>query len=150
MSENTVTELLQHDHERLDAIAEDVQTRVSNAAFADARERFTTFDSGLRRHIEVEEQVLFPAFEAATGMKGHGPTAVMRAEHVVIQRLLEQTAGALEKADAGAFAQASEALIALLGEHNRKEEHVLYPMTDRALGAGAAELVGRLRAGLGA
>ncbi len=147
---STVTGLLQDDHERLDAIVEDVRTRISKGAFVEARERFADFATGLRRHIHVEEQLLFPTFEAATGMKGHGPTVVMRAEHADIRRLLDEVTGALEKADVAAFEQSSDALVTLLAEHNQKEERVLYPMTDRALGTGAEELVGRLREGLDA
>jgi hemerythrin-like domain-containing protein len=145
---STVTALLQDDHERLDALVDDLRTSVAKAAFAEAREGFVAFASGLRRHIDVEEQVLFPAFEAATGMRSHGPTAVMRAEHADIRRLLDRTAAALEKADATALGEATDALTALLAEHDQKEEHVLYPMTDRVLGAGAGQLVETLRAGL--
>ena len=148
--ESTVTGLLQDDHARLDAIVDDVHTRASTGSFAGARERFADFASGLRRHIDVEERLLFPTFEAAMGMKGRGPTAVMRGEHVDIRRLLDEVTAALDAGDPAAFAEAGAALTALLGDHNQKEERVLYPMTDRALGTGAAELVGRMRAGLGA
>lgn len=146
--QETVTGLLQGDHERLDAIVGDVQRRASEGAFADARERFADFASGLRRHIEVEEQLLFPTFEAATGMKGRGPTAVMRVEHVEIRRLLDEVTAALEAADAAALRSSAAALTGLLGAHNEKEERVLYPMADQALGQRAEELVGQMRASL--
>ena len=39
------------------------------------------------RHFEMEEAVLFPAFEEATGMT-QGPTMVMHAEHVQMKGVL--------------------------------------------------------------
>jgi iron-sulfur cluster repair protein YtfE (RIC family) len=145
----TVTALLQADHQRLDAVVDAVRARASEGSFGEARERFVGCATALRRHIDVEEQILFPAFEAATGMKGGGPTFVMRREHVEIRRLLDVVAASLEGTDVTSVAEASEALVALLGAHNRKEEHVLYPMTDAGLDAAAAsDLVERLRAGL--
>ena len=78
--------------------------------------------------------MLFPAFEAASGMPpSAGPTAVMRAEHEEILDLLEQIAARI-----GDAAESLDALRrnfhAVLGDHNLKEEHVLYPGTDELLG----------------
>jgi iron-sulfur cluster repair protein YtfE (RIC family) len=43
------------------------------------------------------------------------------------------------------YRELHEALFALLLQHNVKEERMLYPMLDRALGERADELVGRCR-----
>jgi hemerythrin superfamily protein len=72
--------------------------------------------------------VLFPEFEARCGM---GPTGVMRLEHREIEALLEGIGLALPD-HAAALALRVE-LHRVLGDHNRKEEQVLYPMTDRTL-----------------
>ena len=67
-----------------------------------------------------------------------GPTAVMRAEHVEIVDLLEQIADRI-----GDAAESLDALRrsfhAVLGDHNFKEERVLYPTTDRLLGAAESD-----------
>lgn len=141
-----VTEYLQNDHERLDAILDEVRSLVSSTSFGEAQKRFAQFVSGLERHIDVEEEILFSAFEEMTGMRS-GPTAVMRHEHVEIRRLLGAVTDALDRASAAAFAESVESLVDVLGTHNQKEERVLYPTTDRALGSEAAKvaLVGRLR-----
>jgi iron-sulfur cluster repair protein YtfE (RIC family) len=100
----------------------------------------------LRRHIGLEEELLFPEFERLTGMSPHaGPTAVMRHEHRQIEAVLltlERTIGT-----AGAEADAARGeLRRVLVDHNAKEEQVLYPTTDRLLGdADRRALVGRLR-----
>lgn len=80
-----VTELLMTDHARLDAILTEAGHLVIAGRFDEAGERFGEFTCGLRRHIAMEEGVLFPVFEAATGSRTGGPTEVMRQEHAAIR-----------------------------------------------------------------
>lgn len=143
----TVTDYLQADHERLDALVPEVVRLAHAGAFSDARSRFDAFVRGLERHIDVEEEVLFPTFEEMTGMTS-GPTAVMRAEHVDLREHLKRAVAALAAGDAAAADDAIGQLTTLLASHNMKEEQMLYPMTDRALGTPEAceALVRRIEA----
>ncbi|MCC6848660.1 MAG: DUF2249 domain-containing protein [Deltaproteobacteria bacterium] len=143
-----VTGYLQEDHERLDAIVPEVQALVRAGSLPEAGARFAEFTCGLGRHIEVEEQVLFPTFEELTGMSGGGPTFVMRDEHVEIRRLMDATTGALRAGDAAKAEESLQRLTETLATHNMKEERMLYPMTDQALRDDQArdDLVKRLRA----
>ena len=134
----SVTAYLQADHERLDAIALEVDRLAVGGSFAEARRRFGEFVCGLGWHIDVEEQVLFPAFEEKTGMT-RGPTTVMRAEHVEIREGMRRVTAALDAGDAAAAKASLGELTALLGAHNMKEERMLYPMTDRAMGSAEAQ-----------
>jgi iron-sulfur cluster repair protein YtfE (RIC family) len=136
---SSVTEYLSADHRRLDAIALEAESAARSGAAADAAALFARFAEGLDRHIQVEEEVLFPAFEAATGMAS-GPTVVMRAEHAEIRRLLAEVSSALGGGDAPAALDAMRKLTELLSDHNMKEETILYPMTDRS----ARDLAGLL------
>ncbi len=129
----TVTEYLEHDHRRLDAIVPEVVQLVNGGALAKAAARFAEFTCGLNRHIDAEEQVLFPAFEEMTGM-ATGPTVVMRAEHVEIRRWMAIGAAALDAGDVTAATKAVSGLTTALAVHNMKEEQILYPMTDQAAG----------------
>jgi uncharacterized protein (DUF2249 family)/hemerythrin-like domain-containing protein len=134
-----VMEALAWDHDRLDAL-EDAAFRARAAGDLQAAfDLYAEFAVGLRRHIGFEEELLFPAFEAASGMPpSAGPTAVMRAEHRQIRELLEQIAGGI--ADAVAPVEAlRRSFHAVLGDHNLKEEHVLYPGTDQLLGPEEAD-----------
>jgi iron-sulfur cluster repair protein YtfE (RIC family) len=128
-----VSEFLGGDHRRLDAMLSTVEGLVASGAFAQAAPGFAEFACGLSRHIDMEETVLFPAFEEKTGM-ADGPTRVMRAEHLEIRRLLDFLASAIGASDAAGFTDADRRLHEVLGEHNQKEERILYPMSDRVAG----------------
>lgn len=142
----SVTEYLEGDHKRLDAIVQEVQRLLSARSFPEASDRFAEFTCGLGRHIDVEEQVLFPTFE--TGMAEGGPTFVMRGEHVEIRHLMSEMTNALAAADATKADESLRGLTETLATHNMKEEWMLYPMTDQAAGNDRArdDLVKRLQA----
>lgn len=123
---------LSWDHDRLDGLLADVVRLVDQNDLAAAREAYPAFDEGLRRHIRIEEEILFPLFERKTGMTS-GPTMVMREEHRIIQSALDRMKAALVAAAAPAFRDALATLESTLPPHNMKEENVLYPMTDQAL-----------------
>ncbi len=143
----TVSEYLEADHRRLDAIIPDVERLAAAGAYQDAAVRFAEFTKGLDRHIGMEEQILFPTFESATGMTS-GPTHVMRMEHVQIREWMRVTTESLAGADAAALSEAIGGLTQTLSAHNMKEEHMLYPMTDQVMrGDGQLhQLVSRLQA----
>ena len=147
-SGDTVSELLGEDHRRLDAVLGDAKRRLREGAAGAAAERFAAFRAGLERHIEVEERDLFPAFEERTGMRGAGPTEVMRAEHREIQRLLGEIAAALAREGSPDCTALFGALTGVLLAHNGKEEKILYPMSDRVLedSPARAEILRRIRA----
>lgn len=128
----TVTSYLGWDHDRLDAILVDVSRKVEAGQMEAARKAYAEFDQGLKRHIRLEEDLLFPLFEARTGVLG-GPTAVMREEHREILRAIEIMRDGLEEAKAARFREGLRFFRETLPDHNAKEEHILYPATDRAL-----------------
>lgn len=98
----------------------------------DAAEAWARFDHLLRRHLDMEEQVLFVAFEAQTGMT-HGPTAVMRHEHDQMRALLGQMQQAAQRGDWSALLDQGDTLLMVVQQHNMKEEGMLYPMIEMHL-----------------
>lgn len=122
-----IFEYMSHDHDRLDAIFEEF-CRESDAG--KARELFLQFDTGLRAHIDWEEEILFPPFEDRSGMRNTGPTAVMRIEHQQIKQYLQTISETIGENDPG---ESVNALINLLTAHNKKEENILYPWMDQTL-----------------
>jgi regulator of cell morphogenesis and NO signaling len=91
-------------------------------------------------------QILFPAFEDRTGLPPTaGPTAVMRTEQRQIEELLARIEDHM--ADPDAYVDPlRRRLHAILGDHNFKEEQVLYPTNDQVMGEREAdELVARIQ-----
>jgi hemerythrin-like domain-containing protein len=128
----------EHHHHCDDAFA-NAEACAQQADWAGAQQGFDAFSRAMTLHLATEEEALFPAFETATGMQG-GPTQVMRLEHTQMRQLLEAMTQALEAKDADGFGGAAETLLVLMQQHNMKEEHMLYPMCDRALASNSALL----------
>ncbi len=133
-----------HEHRECDELFAKAEAAVDAGDWAGADEQFTAFDSLTRLHLRREEEVLFPAFEARTGMTT-GPTAMMRMEHNQIRALLVSMTAALTDRDAETFLGEAETLMILTQQHNMKEEQILYPMTDRTLATDAPDVVDRMR-----
>ena len=128
----------------LHLVADEARAR---GALALARVAFTEFAHGLRRHIDFEEQLLFPEFEVRCRLDvPDGPTAVMRAEHraiaailLVMEKEIDDPAAAIE------FSRA--ALRQIQHDHDLKEEQILYPALDRMLDKAEGDaMVARLQA----
>ena len=133
MSEQTITALYEKDHDRLDELFKTFQTS-KRSDFGKAKEAFKEFKVGLQRHIVWEEELLFPMWEEKTGMIEDGPTPVMRFEHEQIKKLLEAIHQKVEQQNLESD-QEEQALLNLLGSHNRKEEKALYPAIDNVTNA---------------
>jgi regulator of cell morphogenesis and NO signaling len=142
-----VNEALSWDHDRLDDLEARAFKARESGDFAEAKALYTVFAFGLRRHIRFEEELLFPQFEAKAGFPvENGPTAVMRDEHREILQCLDRIESAIGDG-AAPLESLRHALHLVLGNHNLKEENIVYPMTDRALGAQDGDaLVARIQA----
>jgi hemerythrin-like domain-containing protein len=134
------------DHRRCDESWAALETFVTQKDSAGARKAWDEFKAAMARHFAMEEEVLFPAFENATGMHGGGPTMVMRHEHVQMRAVLAEMA---QHADAGRYESVldhGDTLMMLIQQHNAKEETILYPMADRVLANEWQQLEEKLRA----
>jgi iron-sulfur cluster repair protein YtfE (RIC family) len=130
MSEqNTITVFFEQDHDRLDKLFKTFQ-QLKRSDFAKAKGAFTEFKVGLQRHIAWEEDLLFPLWEKKTGRSEEGPTVVMRVEHRQIGQQLEAIHRKVVEQNPDSD-QEEQALLDLLGSHNRKEERALYPAIDQ-------------------
>jgi len=139
------TQILPAHHKHCDDLfvaAEDAVQRGDWTVAATAAEHFA---AQMQAHFEAEEAFLFPAFEAALGSSS-GPTRVMRMEHEQMRPLLAELEAACAAQDADAYAGAAETLLILMQQHNMKEENILYPMCDQALGDEAERLGAKMDA----
>ena len=89
-------------------------------------------------HHGKEEDILFPALEAAGMPHEGGPIGVMLHEHALGRGLIRDMDAALARsAGPRSFAAPALAYIELLTQHIAKENTVLFPMADRLLGTPA-------------
>lgn len=142
----SITDGMLHHHKHCDDAFAAAEEAAHQADWASCQAAFGRFRDTLEAHFQTEEKILFPAFEQRSGMIG-GPTQVMRLEHTQMRGLLGQMATALRARDKKGFSGAAETLLVLMQQHNLKEENILYPMCDQALGRDA-RLLGELAAAL--
>lgn len=140
-----ISQYMTDEHRACDVGFADAEKAVNEGNFPAALEAFETFMIDTLKHFKKEEEVLFPAFEQASG-NTMGPTQVMRMEHDQVRGLFEKMKEALDAQDKDAFFSVADTLMILLQQHNMKEEQMLYSMCDRFLGASADEIVEKMKA----
>ena len=130
---STASDFLSGDHHSCDALWAVVETCADQGDLRQTQLAFSAFDRALQRHFDFEEQALFGPLDAATGMHGVGPTAVMRSEHTQMRQVLRRMAGELESGDLNELLEHGDTLLMLIQQHNMKEEHIVYPLADAHL-----------------
>ncbi|OGH02044.1 MAG: hypothetical protein A2600_04875 [Candidatus Lambdaproteobacteria bacterium RIFOXYD1_FULL_56_27] len=135
----SLAKVMHQDHQHCDQLFATAEEALDQGQGGEQTQRFL---KAMARHFLAEEELLFPAFEEFTGMKGMGPTQVMREEHQQMRGLLSQMQTALDQNNFKAAKRPLETLLILMQQHNLKEENILYPMMDMHLGG--PELMGRL------
>jgi len=131
---STILDFLGNDHRACDDLFASAEAAVAKRDWNSARDLFDQFQAAMARHLAMEEDVLFPAFESHTGMSS-GPTQVMRMEHTQMRDLMQEMDKAVAASNQAGFLGLSETLNMLMQQHNLKEENMLYPMSDRVLGS---------------
>jgi iron-sulfur cluster repair protein YtfE (RIC family) len=130
---HTILEFLGSDHHACDDLFASAEAAVAKNSWDGARDLHDRFQAAMAHHFAMEEDVLFPAFEARTG-NSMGPTQVMRMEHAQMRGLIQEMASAVATGNQSGYLGLSETLNMLMQQHNLKEENMLYPMSDRVLG----------------
>jgi iron-sulfur cluster repair protein YtfE (RIC family) len=141
----TIVEFLGSDHRACDDLFASAEVAVAQKNGDSACSLFERFQAAMARHLTMEEDVLFPAFEARTG-NSMGPTQVMRMEHAQMRGLLQDMESAVAEANHSLYLGLSETLNMLMQQHNLKEENMLYPMSDQVLGSERDALIRAMEA----
>ena len=141
---SSIKDFLTQDHRKCDEVFAQMEQAVADGS-EDAISQFEGFYAAMLRHFDMEEKVMFPAFETKTGMS-EGPTQVMRNEHDQMRRIMTQMVEALGAQDKERFFGLSETLMMLTQQHNMKEEQMLYNMAQQHLSADADAIVEQMQA----
>ena len=141
---DTISSFLTQDHRDCDDMFAKLENTVNSENWDEVQKVFEQFSSDMVHHFDMEEKVMFPTFEARTGMQG-GPTQVMRMEHQQMLQVMEQMKLDVEKKDKNHFFGLSETLMMLMQQHNMKEEQMLYRMADAHLGDDSPLVVSEMK-----
>ena len=139
--QGSLSVVLEDEHRAIDA---PIEGFAGDGATGRDRSALAGAIGALRRHIYLEEELLFPPLRHAGLM---GPVLVMLREHAQLWRTLDTLDHLLAAhAPEVALHNACRELRGQLQSHNPKEEQILYPQADVLLSA--TELA-RVRAFLG-
>lgn len=136
----SIAEYLGSDHKRCDDLFAKAEINAGKNKWDEAQAYLKDFAIALEKHFGMEETVLFPEFEKATGST-QGPTSVMRMEHQQMRSIVEMLHDSADRCSTEDFLGYSETLNTMMQQHNMKEESILYQMTDRVLSGRQDEII---------
>ncbi len=130
--QQTLAQALEAEHRTID---EGIAAFVAGERAGDASD--DTIDAALeclRRHIFLEEEMLFPPLRSSGLM---APVLVMLREHGQLWQTMDALDTARRDGTAGEVRDRCTELAGLLDAHNSKEEPIIYPQADTVLDEGA-------------
>lgn len=129
----SVGEYLVWDHRRLEALLAQSLKLARAGLWPEAVLRFDEYDTGLRHHADVEDVILFPAYEEASGNLPDGPAKLMMEEHHDVRLGLDRLLRAVRGNEMGELQDAFGEFADELEGHHAKEEEILFPSIDTTL-----------------
>jgi len=133
------------DHRDCDDTFAAMEQKANSEGVAAAKALYSKMAQEMEHHFQMEERVVFPAFENKTGMT-QGPTQMMRMEHTQMRSLLLEIGEAVEADNKDRFFGLTETLMIMVQQHNMKEEQMLYPMLQQHLNAETAQVLSMMEA----
>jgi hemerythrin-like domain-containing protein len=140
---NSTDNWLVHEH----SLYEDLLSECKDAAEIEDWENvqliFDQLVTHLKRHIALEEEVLYPAYESASHAP-QGPTTALREEHGALIRLIRDLAQIINTRDSEHLLESLAYLENRMIKHHEKEEDIFLPMASHLLNASRDELLRKL------
>jgi len=127
-----IKQFMAQDHKDCDLLFAKAENAAAKEDWTTASQAFNEFVQAMERHLGIEEQELFPAFEEETGVVT-GPTEMMRMEHDQMRVLFAEMKYAMEQKNSEDYLGIADTLLILMQQHNMKEEQMLYNMMDQHL-----------------
>ena len=136
---------LVHEHSLYEELLSRCQEAADMESWETADLTFRELVTHLKRHMALEEEVLYPAYESSTHAP-QGPTTALRQEHDNIVRMLRDMARVLRTRDSDLLLECLALLENLMIKHHEKEEDIFLPMASHILRESRAALLKRLDA----
>jgi len=127
-----IKEFMSQDHKNCDLLFSKAENAVAEGDWIAASQSFNAFVDAMERHLGVEEEALFPAFEKETGILT-GPTEMMRMEHEQMRTLFAEMRETLQQQNTDDYLGTAETLLIMMQQHNMKEEQILYNIMNQRL-----------------
>ncbi len=140
---NSTDNWLVHEHSLYENLLSQCQDAAEIEDWETVDHAFHDLVTHLKRHMALEEEVLYPAYETALHAP-QGPTTALREEHSNIIRLIQDMARIIKTRDSE---HALEGLVHLenhMIKHHEKEEDIFLPMASHILNASHDELLRKL------
>jgi iron-sulfur cluster repair protein YtfE (RIC family) len=132
-----------HEH----SLYEDLLSECKDAAeiedWANVQLIFDQLVTHLKRHVALEEGVLYPAYETAPHAP-QGPTTALREEHSTIISLFRDLAAIINTRDSEHMLESLAYLENRMIKHHEKEEDIFLPMASHILNDRRDELLRKL------
>jgi hemerythrin-like domain-containing protein len=135
---------LVHDHRKYDIALDECEIAAGAGEWKEAITLFRGFLDDLRLHVQMEEEVVYPAFEQETG-DPHGEIAELREEHEYLVRLLRDITVVVRTKDYDHFLESLVPLHRIMNRHNRHEEDIFLRLGNESLLMRREEILSRLR-----
>ncbi|MGB5966214.1 MAG: hemerythrin domain-containing protein [Sulfurimonadaceae bacterium] len=135
-----IKEYMTKDHRHCDDTFAAMEQKANSEGLAAAKELYSQMAEEIEHHFQMEERVIFPAFEEKTGMT-QGPTQMMRMEHTQMRSLIEEIGEAIASDNKERFFGLTETMMIMVQQHNMKEEQMLYTMVQQHLSADAEQII---------
>ena len=141
---NSTDNWLVHEHSLYEDLLTECHDAVENEDWEGVNLIFSQLVMHLKRHIALEEEVLYPAYESAPHAP-QGPTTALREEHSTIIRLLQDMAPVIRTRDSEHLLDCLAHLENQMIKHHEKEEDIFLPMASLILNSRRDELSSRLK-----
>jgi hemerythrin-like domain-containing protein len=136
---SSIATYLKNDFARCNRLYYQVCERATEQDQGAAGSAMRDFCEALERHMQIEERIVFSAYEASNGGSA-SPTKALRGEHAQIRSALLRMRAALAQGSQQAFLLHADAVCLLLQQHVQGEHFKVLPLLERALGSSEALL----------
>ncbi|MGB5605395.1 MAG: hemerythrin domain-containing protein, partial [Gammaproteobacteria bacterium] len=134
---------LVHEHSKYENLLSQCQDAVEMEDWGTVDRVFNELVTHLQRHMALEEEVLYPAYESTTHAP-QGPTTALREEHSGIVRLIRDMARIIKTRDSEHVLESLAHLEYQMIKHHEKEEDIFLPMASHILNASRDELIRKM------
>lgn len=130
-----VLDILKRDHKRLDAMFSQVIHLTDSGRLEIAHELMRAFTEGLRKHLQVEHDMLARAIRTPPNAQGFDPSAAMMQEHneILNQSVMIEASFEEDDATSASVGPLLAILAGYLSKHEQREEATLFPLWTGAL-----------------